>query len=78
MDAVTSVLGDGLRVGVILQGKKVRDDSKTLLQTGISHDNQLDALGFTLEPNFSQSLPPFYASHSPGVPRADMPPPLIR
>ncbi|XP_015952244.1 telomere repeat-binding protein 2 [Arachis duranensis] len=64
MDAVTTVLGGGLHVGVVLQGKKVRDDSKTLLQAGISHDNQLDALGFTLEPNVSQRLPPLHASTS--------------
>jgi len=48
MDAVTAVLGGELHIGVFLQGKKVRDDSKTLLQTGISHHNQLDAFGFTL------------------------------
>ncbi|KAK7262475.1 hypothetical protein RJT34_30048 [Clitoria ternatea] len=72
MDAVSSVLGGELHIGVILQGKKVRDDSKTLLQTGISHDNQLDALGFTLEPNSSQSLPIVCAAHSPH-PSADIP-----
>ncbi|XP_061359388.1 telomere repeat-binding protein 5-like isoform X2 [Gastrolobium bilobum] len=78
MEAVTAVLGGGLRVGVILHGKKVRDDSKTLLQTGISHDNQLDALGFTLEPNSSQNLQPACATDSLNVPIADMPQPLIR
>lgn len=51
MEAVNSILGGGLRVGVLLQGKKIRDDTKTLLQTGISHDNKMDKLGFTLEPN---------------------------
>ncbi|KAL3829114.1 hypothetical protein ACJIZ3_017916 [Penstemon smallii] len=51
MEAVNAVLGGGLRVGVIFQGKKIRDDNKTLLQTGISHDNKVDTLGFTLEPN---------------------------
>ncbi|CAH9074897.1 unnamed protein product [Cuscuta europaea] len=51
MEAVTAILGGGLCVGVLFQGKKVRDDKKTLLQTGISHNNKLDALGFTLEPN---------------------------
>ncbi|XP_058099292.1 telomere repeat-binding protein 2-like isoform X2 [Magnolia sinica] len=58
MEAVTAILGGGLRVGVLLQGKKVRDDSKTLLQTGISHDDKLDGLGFTLEPNTSHAPPP--------------------
>ncbi|KAK7404566.1 hypothetical protein VNO78_05518 [Psophocarpus tetragonolobus] len=66
MDAVTAVLGGELHIGVFLQGKKVRDDSKTLLQTGISHHNQLDALGFALEPNSSRSLPIVCAAHSPG------------
>ncbi|XP_027929276.1 telomere repeat-binding protein 5-like isoform X2 [Vigna unguiculata] len=77
MEAVTAVLGGGLRVGVILHGKKVRDDSKTLLQTGISHDNHLDALGFALEPNFSQNLPPACATSSLRVPSADMPQPFM-
>lgn len=55
MEAVTAILGGGLRVGVLLQGKKIRDDNKTLFQTGISHDNQLDSLGFALEPNPSRT-----------------------
>ena len=65
MYAVTAVIGGGLRIGVLLQGKKVRDDNKTLRQTGISQNNQLDGLGFTLEPNPSQSAPPLYARASP-------------
>ncbi|KAK4833233.1 hypothetical protein QYF36_001151 [Acer negundo] len=51
MEAVTANLGDGLHVGVILQGKSVRDDNKTLLQTGIYHDDDHRSLGFILEPN---------------------------
>ncbi|KAI4334536.1 hypothetical protein L6164_019217 [Bauhinia variegata] len=78
MEAVTAILRGGLRVGVVLRGKKVRDDNKTLLQTGISHDNQLDALGFTLEPNSSQSLHPICAADSPRGPHAEMPKPLTR
>ena len=39
------MLGGGLRVGVLHHGKKIRDDSKTLLQAGISHDDMLDNLG---------------------------------
>lgn len=77
MDAVTAVLGGELHIGVFLQGKQVKDDSKTLLQTGISHQNELDALGFTLEPNSSQSLPIVCASHSPR-PKADITEPVIR
>nr|XP_025613904.1 telomere repeat-binding protein 5 isoform X4 [Arachis hypogaea] len=78
MEAVTAVLGGGLRVGVILHGKKVRDDSKTLLQAGISHDKQLDALGFTLEPISSQSPTPVCAADSRDVPTVDKPQPLPR
>ncbi|XP_057449183.1 telomere-binding protein 1-like isoform X2 [Lotus japonicus] len=78
MDALTAVLGGGLGIGVVLQGKKVRDDSITLLQTGISQDKQLDALGFTLEPNSSQSLPIVCAAQSLHDPIADTPQPVLR
>ncbi|XP_017977086.1 PREDICTED: telomere repeat-binding protein 5 isoform X3 [Theobroma cacao] len=58
MEAVTTVLGDGLHVGIFLQGKKVRDDSKTLFQTGISQDHKHRNLGFALEPRHAQIIPP--------------------
>ncbi|XVF08106.1 hypothetical protein REPUB_Repub06bG0197300 [Reevesia pubescens] len=58
MEAVATVLGDGLHVGILLQGKKVRDDSKTLLQTGISQDHKHHNLGFMLEPRHTQIIPP--------------------
>ncbi|KAK8490424.1 hypothetical protein V6N13_076439 [Hibiscus sabdariffa] len=78
MEAVTAVLGDGFCVGVLLQGKKVRDDNKTLLQTGISCDNQMDALGFSLEPNPSNTSPSLCPGGSPlKIPR-DTPLPLAR
>lgn len=51
VEAVSSILGGGLQIGVLLQGKKVRDDDKTLLQTGIVCDDKLETLGFMLEPN---------------------------
>lgn len=54
MEAVTAILQGGLHVGVILQGKKVRDDNKTLCQFGISNGDALDSLGFTLEPTTTQ------------------------
>lgn len=54
MEAVTSILGDELHVGILLQGKKVRDDSKTLIQTGISQDDKHHRLGFMLEPRHNQ------------------------
>lgn len=53
MEAVKTILGSGLRVGMVVQGKKVRDDNKTLQQAGISQNGNLnlDTLGFTLEPS---------------------------
>lgn len=60
MEAVNSVLGGGLRVGVLFQGKKIRDDNKTLVQTGIYDNNKNDSLGFTLEPLCSQVSPTQY------------------
>lgn len=51
MEAVTAILEGGLRVGVVLEGKKIRDDSRTLLQSGISCKDNIDTLGFTLEPS---------------------------
>ncbi|XP_009349456.2 telomere repeat-binding protein 5 isoform X1 [Pyrus x bretschneideri] len=60
MEAVTSILGDGLHVGILVQGKKVRDDNKTLLQTGISQDDKRHNLGFILEPKRAKlTYPPF-------------------
>ncbi|KAM0908729.1 hypothetical protein ACQ4PT_015267 [Festuca glaucescens] len=54
LEAVNAMLGGGLRVGVLHHGKKIRDDSTTLLQAGIAHDDMLDNLGFSLEPNCTQ------------------------
>lgn len=51
MDTVTARLGGGIRVGVLLNGKKIRDDNRTLLQSGISSEDNMDSLGFTLEPS---------------------------
>lgn len=58
MEAVTAILGGGLHVGIVLQGKKVKDDNKTLLQTGISQDQKRHRLGFILEPRHAQLTPP--------------------
>ncbi|GLT89051.1 hypothetical protein SLE2022_070540 [Rubroshorea leprosula] len=65
MEAVTALLGGGLRVGVLLQGKKVRDDSRTLSQSGISCKDNLGTLGFTLEPSTIQSPAPVCSVDSP-------------
>nr|CAC19789.1 MYB-like DNA-binding protein [Catharanthus roseus] len=54
METVTAILGGGLRVGVVLQGKKVRDDNRTLQQAGILQSGNLDNLGFMLEPTLTQ------------------------
>lgn len=78
MEAVTAILGGGLRIGVVFQGKKVRDDNKTLLQTGISHDYKLDALGFSLEPNPIQASPPLGPDCRSCVLPCDTPQPLTR
>ncbi|KAI4370589.1 hypothetical protein MLD38_018929 [Melastoma candidum] len=55
VEAVTAILGSGLRVGVVLRGKKIRDDSRTLLQSGFSCEENLENLGFTLEPVLEKS-----------------------
>lgn len=54
---MTALLGGGIRVGVLLKGKRVRDESRTLSQTGISCEDNLDALGFTLEPSPAKASP---------------------
>ncbi|KAF5188931.1 Telomere repeat-binding protein [Thalictrum thalictroides] len=81
-EAVTAILAGGLHVGVVLQGKKVRDDNKTLLQSGISHDDKVDALGFLLEPNpspASASAPqPMFHEDSPLYVTCDIPQHLAR
>lgn len=46
-----AILGGDVHVGVVLQGKKVREDNRTLVQTGISCKENLDTLSFTLEPS---------------------------
>lgn len=52
-----AILGGGVHVGVVLQGKKVRDDNRTLQQTGLSCEENIDTLGFTLEPSSLQGSP---------------------
>eukprot|EP00249_Psilotum_nudum_P019870 c27454_g2_i2 orf=668-2758(-) len=51
MDAAMNLLGGGLCVRVLLQGKKVPDENASLGQVGISRSGKLDSLGFMLEPN---------------------------
>ena len=68
MEAMTAILEGGLHIGVIVQGKKVKDDNKTLLQTGISHSDVLDTLGFTLEPGSAIVSPPLSPKDPPILP----------
>lgn len=80
MEAVTRILGGGLHVGLLFQGNKIRDDNKTLLQTGISDNNKLDAVGFSLEPSGSGSPAPACMRHkdSPLPLTCESPQPLKR
>lgn len=48
---MTTILGGGLHVGVLLHGKKIRDDNRTLVESGISQSEDVDTVGFMLEPN---------------------------
>lgn len=65
MEAITAIIGSGLHVGVLLQGKNFGDDDRTLIQAGISHANELDELSFTLEPNSSIPSPRYSNSKKP-------------
>ncbi|MCL7022966.1 hypothetical protein MKW94_007664 [Papaver nudicaule] len=77
MEAVAAIIGEGLHVGVLYQGKKIRDDSKTLLQTGICDDDKLDGLGFALEPNPTIGSD-FCPKDPPYLVQSDMPQLLTR
>ncbi|XP_010232874.1 telomere-binding protein 1 isoform X2 [Brachypodium distachyon] len=58
MDVVTSIIEGGLRVGVLLEGKNIQDDSKTLRQARICHGQNLDNIDFTLECEAGQNSSP--------------------
>ncbi|KAJ4872990.1 Telomere repeat-binding protein 3 [Raphanus sativus] len=68
MEAVSVLLSGGIRVGVVVHGKKVRDDKKTLSQTGISCGENLTNLGFTLEPGGPSKVHVPLCSQDPLVP----------
>ncbi|OEL30852.1 Telomere-binding protein 1 [Dichanthelium oligosanthes] len=57
MDVVNTIMKGGLRVGVLLQGKDIQDDNKTLRQAGICHDKKLNNIDFTLECEGGQDSP---------------------
>jgi hypothetical protein len=51
METLAAVLEGELTVGVMLEGKKVRENSSTLREAGIFCDSPLlNTVGFTLEP----------------------------
>ncbi|KAI3989840.1 hypothetical protein MKX01_040810 [Papaver californicum] len=77
MEAVAAIIGEGLHVGVLYQGKQIRDDSKTLLQTGICDDEKLDGLGFALEPK-STNGSHFCPKDPPYLVQSDVPQLLTR
>lgn len=51
MEAVMAIIGGGMHVGVLLQGEEIGDDNRTLEQTGLSCNENLDTLSFMLEPS---------------------------
>jgi hypothetical protein len=57
MDVAMSLLGGGLQVRVLMQGKKVPDEGAILLQMGISHTAKPESLDFMLEPSPLPSSP---------------------
>ncbi|KAF5794882.1 putative Ubiquitin domain, SANT/Myb domain, Homeobox-like domain superfamily [Helianthus annuus] len=57
MEAVKAILHGKLHVGVVVQGKKVRDDNRTLQQSGISQNCNLETVGFTLESSLPEVSP---------------------
>ncbi|KAI6668972.1 hypothetical protein NL676_003857 [Syzygium grande] len=73
VEAVSAILGSGLRVGILLRGKKIRDDNRTLLQTGISCKESLDNLGFALEPSLQKVNPAIASEDVPLTVPYDMP-----
>lgn len=78
MDAVAAILGGGIRVGVVFQGKKVRDDHRTLQQAGISQCANPDNLGFILEPSFTHVSPSETPKNLPVLSPCDADQPLPR
>jgi len=52
-----NLLGGGLRVRILMHGKKVIDERATLLQSGISKNLKPESLGFMLEPSSIPTSP---------------------
>lgn len=77
METLTALIEGGLRVGVRHQGKKIRDDNRTLVQSGICHDDNVESLGFILEPNPSHISTPVSSDNSLML-STDVPQPVSR
>ncbi|KAJ3682725.1 hypothetical protein LUZ60_012952 [Juncus effusus] len=52
LEAMAAMLGDGLHIGVALQGQKFKDDNLNLAQAGINQGEKINNLDFSLEPKF--------------------------
>ncbi|XP_074289990.1 telomere repeat-binding protein 2-like [Silene latifolia] len=61
MEAVSGLIGGELRVEMLLQGKEIRDDNRTLLQSGICNVKKSGSVGFSLEPTPSQVGEPVFS-----------------
>lgn len=78
MEALSTLLRGGLHVGVFFQGKKIRDDNRTLLQSGIGRNDLVESLGVTLEPNAVHASLPMSSEDNCLVLSSDVPEPLSR
>jgi len=78
MEALTTLFAGGLHVGVVFQGKQIRDDNRTLLQSGIGRNDKVDSLGFTLEANAVHASPPISSEDNSLVLSSDVSKPLSR
>ncbi|KAJ8760353.1 hypothetical protein K2173_012594 [Erythroxylum novogranatense] len=78
MEAVTAAFGGGLHVELLFHEKKVRDDNRTLLQTGITSDENLNGLGFSLEPTPAQASTLVCNDDPPSLLPFDIPQPISR
>lgn len=79
MEALAAVLEGELTVGLMLEGKKVRENSSTLREAGIFCDSPLlDTVGFTLEPEPVHSPLAAPQISSDGVDKRDVMDPTAR
>jgi hypothetical protein len=53
---MAAMLGDGLHVGITVHGKKMRDNTATLVQAGINRGKKIENLDFSIEPKYITEL----------------------